>query len=484
MAHEPIAHPRSGSRGGETSLRPLSAPQESSAVAARSSGDVIAAIATAGGRAGIGVVRVSGPDLASIVEGVIGRELAPRVATFVTFRGAHGETLDQGLALLFPAPASYTGETVLELHGHGGPAVLSLLLNRCLDLGARLAEPGEFTKRAFLNGKLDLAQAEGVADLIEAATTTAARAAARSLSGAFSREITATVDALVELRAFTEATLDFPEEDIDFMRASDAAGRLAGLRQRLADVVGRARQGSLLREGLGVVLIGQPNVGKSSLLNQLVGDEIAIVTPVPGTTRDAIRGSIEIGGIPLHVVDTAGLRPTTDAVEKIGIERTRAAIERADLALIVTDAREPDHPADQAIAAELPPTLPRIVVRNKIDLAGLEATLSRTDCMVMVALSAKTGEGVEFLRGAILELVGVHDDMEGAFLARERHLRALDVAQSHLAGAAAHLAASSPPLELFAEELRQAQEALSAITGEFTADDLLGEIFGRFCIGK
>jgi len=256
------------------------------------------------------------------------------------------------------------------------------------------------------------------------------------------------------------------------------------LRERLAGVIGRARQGSLLREGLGVALIGQPNVGKSSLLNQLVGDEIAIVTPIPGTTRDAIRSSIEIDGIPLHIVDTAGLRPTTDAVEKIGIERTRAAIERADLALIVTDAREPDHPADQAIAAELPPTLPRIVIRNKIDLAGLEAMSSRTDGRAIVALSAKTGEGIDLLRRAILESVGIHEDMEGAFLARERHLRALDIAQSHLAIAAAHLAASSPPLELFAEELRQAQEALSAITGAFTADDLLGEIFGRFCIGK
>ena len=483
MAHEPIADARSDGRGGKTSLRPLSAPPSASAPPA-TPGDVIVAIATAGGRAGIGVVRVSGPDVRPILDGMVGRELAPRVATFVIFRGARGEMLDQGLALLFPAPASYTGETVLELHGHGGPAVLSLLLNRCLDLGARLAEPGEFTKRAFLNGKLDLAQAEGVADLIEAATTTAARAAVRSLSGAFSSEISATVDALIELRAFTEATLDFPEEDIDFIRASDAAGRLAGLRERLAGVIGRARQGSLLREGLGVALIGQPNVGKSSLLNQLVGDEIAIVTPIPGTTRDAIRSSIEIDGIPLHIVDTAGLRPTTDAVERIGIERTRAAIERADLALIVTDAREPDHPADQAIAAELPPTLPRIVIRNKIDLAGLEATSSRTDGRAIVALSAKTGEGIDLLRRAILESVGIHEDMEGAFLGRERHLRALDIAQSHLTIAAEHLAASSPPLELFAEELRQAQEALSAITGAFTADDLLGEIFGRFCIGK
>ncbi|TMG85782.1 MAG: tRNA uridine-5-carboxymethylaminomethyl(34) synthesis GTPase MnmE [Betaproteobacteria bacterium] len=483
MAHEPIAHSRSGHRGGQAPLS--AAPRSSSArVGIPAPGDVIAAIATPGGRGGIGVVRVSGPDLAPIVAGVVGRELAPRVATLATFKGAHGETLDQGLALLFAAPASYTGETVLELHGHGGSAVLALLLNRCLDLGARLAEPGEFTRRAFLNGKLDLAQAEGVADLIEAATTTAARAAARSLSGVFSREIRAAVDALIELRAFTEATLDFPEEDIDFIRASDAAGRLAGLREQLALIVGRARQGSLLREGLGIVLIGQPNVGKSSLLNQLVGDDIAIVTPVPGTTRDAIRGSIEIGGIPLHVVDTAGLRPTTDAVEKIGIERTRAAIEHANLALIVTDARDPRDPADQTIAAELPPTLPRLLVRNKIDLAGLEATAKRVDGIVTVALSANTGAGIDLLREAILEMVGAQEDMEGTFLARERHLRALDAAGSHLAAAAAHLAEKSPPLELFAEELRQAQEALSAITGEFTADDLLGDIFGRFCIGK
>src|SRR5437870_10114402 len=276
--------------------------------------DVIAAIATPPGRGGIGIVRVSGADLTRMVEGIVGRVPAPRVATLATFRATNGEALDQGIALLFPAPASYTGETVLELQGHGGPAVLALLLNRCLDLGARMAEPGEFTKRAFLNGKLDLAQAEGVADLIEAATTTAARAAARSLTGAFSREIHTAVDALIELRMFSEATLDFPEEDVEFIRAADAAGKLAAIRERLAGVVGRARQGSPLREGLGVVLIGQPNVGKSSLLNCLVGEDIAIVTPVPATTRDAIRSSSAFRGIPLHVIDTAGLRPTGDAV--------------------------------------------------------------------------------------------------------------------------------------------------------------------------
>jgi tRNA modification GTPase len=446
--------------------------------------EIIAAIATPAGRGGIGVIRVSGPDLGRIVAGVVDRPLAPRIATFATFLGAQGEALDRGLALLFPAPASYTGETVLELQGHGGPAVLALLLNRCLDLGARLAEPGEFTKRAFLNGKLDLAQAEGVADLIEAATTTAARAAARSLTGAFSREIHTAVDALVELRMFTEATLDFPEEDIEFVRAADAAGKLAALRERLGAIVSRARQGSLLREGLGVVLIGQPNVGKSSLLNQLVGEDVAIVTPVPGTTRDAIRSSIEIRGIPLHVIDTAGLRPTGDAVEMLGIERTLAAIERADLALVVIDAREPDHPADAAIVARLPALLPRIVVRNKIDLARIEARSERNDRASEVWLSALSGAGMKLLREAILAAVGVHQSMEGSFLARERHLRALDAAEVHLAAAAAHLEAASPPLELFAEELREAQEALSAITGEFTADDLLGAIFSRFCIGK
>ena len=482
MAHEPAAHARSGASRGQAPLNSAEAAPERTASAPR--GDVIAAIATAPGRAGVGVVRISGPDLRPIVAGMLGRDLVPRHATFAPFKGAHGETLDQGLAILFPAPASFTGETVLELHAHGGPAVLSLILGRCLDLGARLAEPGEFTKRAFLNGKLDLAQAEGVADLIEAATATAARAAARSLTGAFSSEIRSLVDALTELRAFTEATLDFPEEDIDFIRAADAPGKLASLRERLAGIVARAHQGSLLRDGLRVVLVGPPNVGKSSLLNQLVGDELAIVTPVPGTTRDAIRGNIEIDGIPLHVIDTAGLRPTTDAVEKIGIERTRAAIKGADLALIVTDAREPEHAADRAIAAELAERLPRIVVRNKIDLAGLEATSMLQGSTGTVALSAKTGEGVELLRQAILRLVGVHEDMEGAFLARERHLRALHDAGLRLDAAASHLAASTPPLELFAEELRQAQTALSAITGEFTADDLLGEIFGRFCIGK
>jgi len=446
--------------------------------------ETIAAVATPAGRGGIGVVRISGTDLSAIVEGVLGAEPSARTATLATFRGAGGEPLDRGIALYFPAPASYTGENVLELHGHGGPAVLGLLLGRCLDLGARIAEPGEFTRRAFLNGKLDLAQAEAVADLIDAATATAARAAARSLTGAFSEEIHAAVDGLIELRGFTEAALDFPEEDIEFMRTADAAGKLADLRARVAAIVARARQGSLLREGLDVVLIGQPNVGKSSLLNQLVGEDVAIVTPVPGTTRDAIRSRIEISGIPLHVIDTAGLRPAADAVEQIGIERTWASIARADLALIVTDAREPQHAGDATIIGRLPEGLPRIVVRNKIDLLGIDARRSSDQDAVEVWLSAKTGAGLELLREAILSTAGARDAMESVFLARARHLRALDFAAAHLAAADEQLAATPPALELFAEELRAAQQALGAITGEFSADDLLGEIFTRFCIGK
>jgi tRNA modification GTPase len=445
--------------------------------------DVIAAIATPPGRGGIGVVRVSGPDLRRIADGIVGRALPARVATLADFRGEHGEVLDQGLALLFPAPASYTGETVLELHGHGGPAVLALILARCLALGARPALPGEFTQRAFLNGKLDLAQAESVADLIDAATATAARAAARSLSGVFSREVTRVVDALIELRMHTEATLDFPDEDVDFIGASDALGQLTALRKSVTGLLERARQGSLLREGLDVVLIGVPNVGKSSLLNRLVGDEVAIVTPVAGTTRDAIRSSVEIRGIPLHLIDTAGLREATDEVETVGIERTWAAIARADLALIVTDARDPGSGADP-LEARLPAGLQRIVARNKIDLTGEEAHVVDVDGRRTVWISARTGAGIDLLEDAMLAAAGVHEDMEGTFLARARHLHALSVAVGHLDQAASHLSAAAPPLELFAEELRGAQTALATITGRFSADDLLGEIFGRFCIGK
>jgi tRNA modification GTPase len=453
--------------------------------------DTIAAIATPPGRGAIGVVRVAGPGVPAVIAGVVGRPLAPRHATLAVFRDERGEPLDAGLALYFPAPHSNTGDAVLELHGHGGPAVLRLLLARCVALGARLAEPGEFTKRAFLNGKLDLAQAEGVADLIEAATATAARAAARSLSGAFSREVRAQVDALVELRLFTEATLDFPEEDVDFLRAADAQGRLARLRGELAQLAARARQGALLRDGLAVVLVGAPNVGKSSLMNRLAGGDVAIVTPIPGTTRDALERAVEIRGIPITVIDTAGLRPTDDPIETLGIERTWAAVRDADLALVLVDAlaTATDSPADAAILAALPAALPRIVVHNKIDLAGLPPGVEPRDedggaPRRHVFLSAKTGAGVELLQQEILAQAGAHEDMEGAFLARERHLAALAEAGARLAAAAQQLAAVPPALELFAEEMRVAQAALAAITGEFTADDLLGAIFSRFCIGK
>ena len=456
--------------------------------------DTIAAIATAPGRGGIGVVRVSGDRVPGIVPALTGALPAPRVATRADFRAADGAVVDQGLVVYFPAPRSYTGEHVVELHGHGGPAVLRLLLGRCLELGARLAEPGEFTLRAFLNGKLDLAQAEGVADLIDAATTTAARAAARSLSGEFSRAIRAEVDALIELRTLTEATLDFPDEDIDFLRQADAAGRLARVRAGLAGIVERARAGAALRAGLSIVLVGQPNVGKSSLLNRLAGDEVAIVTPIAGTTRDTVRSQVELAGIPLSIVDTAGLRPTDDPIEAIGIERAWLAVRAADLALVLVDAQRSGDgitAGDAAILADLPPGLPRVVVHNKIDLAGLAARAEaaapgadRTLPRAHVWLCAATGEGVDLLRREMLAAVGLHDDLSASFLARERHLEALQGARLHLAAAAGHLEASSPPLELFAEELREAQLALSAITGEFGADDLLGEIFSRFCIGK
>ena len=468
----------------------------------------IAAIATPPGRGGIGVVRVSGADLDALIAGIAGRRLSPRVATRVTFRDAHGGAIDAGLALYFPGPHSYTGEDVVEWHGHGGPVVMRLLVARCIELGARPAEPGEFTKRAFLNGKLDLAQAESVADVIEAATASAVRAAARSLTGEFSREVNALRDALIDLRMYTEATLDFPDEDLDVLREGDVRARLGSIRARLADVLARSRRGCALREGLTVVLVGAPNVGKSSLLNRLVRDDAAIVTSIPGTTRDTIERQVEIAGIPLRIVDTAGLRPTTDPVEALGIARTRAAIQRADLALLMVDARDDDDesvgvgalpdpaPArgsrtssiEQRIAAlahELPAALPRIIVHNKCDLGGIAPHVeSRAGVASAVWLCALTGEGVDALEAEVKRVAGVEHDTEDAFFARARHLAALNDAAEHLRAAAVHADRAAPPIELFAEDLRLAQNAFSAITGEFTADDLLGEIFSRFCIGK
>lgn len=451
--------------------------------------DSIAAIATAPGRGGIGVVRISGHGLGALAQAITGKTPAPRRATYASFFDETGLVLDQGIALFFPAPHSYTGEDVLELQGHGGPAVLQAVLQRCVELGARLARPGEFTERAFHNNKLDLAQAESVADLIDATTTQAARSAMRSLQGDFSRAIHELVDELIRLRMLVEAMLDFPEEEVDAPDLTRRNRELASVRSGLDRVLALAQQGSLLREGAHIVLVGQPNVGKSSLLNRLSGEEVALVSDIPGTTRDVIRQAIQLEGVPLHILDTAGLRESQDVVEQMGIARTRRAAEKADLILVLLDATQGITPADQQILAALPAGIPRLFVFNKSDLLDGNTSQSsvrpagspRTGAEEadFLYLSAKTGTGLDDLRQRLLALIGWHQE-SGVFMARERHLRALDSAREHLIRAAAEVARA----ELFAEELRLAQEDLNAITGEFTADDLLGEIFSRFCIGK
>lgn len=450
--------------------------------------DPIVAVATAPGRGGIGIVRLSGSDLSPVVRDVLAcASLTPRHATFTRFVDASGHTIDEGIALIFPAPHSYTGETVLELQGHGGPVVLRLLLARCLEagreIGLRLAEPGEFTRRAFLNDRLDLAQAEAVADLIDASTETAARSAVRSLSGAFSVAVHALVEGLIELRTLVEATLDFPEEEIDFLEASDARGRLNALRKQLDDVFERSRQGALLREGLHVVLVGSPNVGKSSLLNALAGADVAIVTAVPGTTRDRIVQNIQIGGVPLVVVDTAGLRETGDEVERLGMARTLEAVAQADVVVHLVDATLPaaDEEVLKQVTAHARRAVPVLTAVNKIDLTGTAPGKREGQ----IALSAKTGAGLDVLREELLRLVGFTDPSgETVFLARERHLQALQAAREHLRMAAAHAERGDRQLDLFAEELRLAAQRLSEITGAFSPEDLLGRIFSRFCIGK
>ena len=476
--------------------------------------DPIAAIATAPGRGAVGIVRLSGKDLACVVSAICGKSLQARHASYLPFLDTHGQVIDQGLAIYFPAPHSYTGEDVLELQAHGGPVVLQLLLARCLEAaegldaatnrprlaGLRLARPGEFTERAFLNDKIDLAQAEAIADLIDASTETAARSAARSLSGEFSKEVHVLLERLVHLRMLVEATLDFPEEDIDFLQQADARGQLAGLQQTLAGVMQRAQQGAILREGIKVVIAGQPNAGKSSLLNALAGAELAIVTPVAGTTRDKVSQLIQINGVPLHVVDTAGLRdsllPEVDEVEKIGIARAWSEIESADAVLFLHDLTRQHTPGDeriaqsykaddaviaQVLAARLPGHIPVIDVWNKSDAAGAALV---NDAPTGVVISAKTGDGLQLLRQQLLQLVGWQAAPEGVFMARERHVRALREVDAQLLRAAGQLGARAPALDLLAEDLRQAQNALGAITGEFTSDDLLGEIFSKFCIGK
>lgn len=445
--------------------------------------DVIAAVATAPGRGGIGVVRISGPALLDLAERLGRVKPQPRLATLATFRDGEGRPIDQGLLLYFPAPHSFTGEDVLELQGHGGPVVLHLLLQRCLELGARLAEPGEFTRRAFLNDKLDLAQAEAVADLIDASSAQAARSALRSLSGDFSRQVHVLVERLIDLRMLIEATLDFPDEEIDaatILQNSNAGQRLQQLRADLAALQMRARQGSLLRSGLQVVLAGPPNVGKSSLLNRLAGEERAIVTDIAGTTRDAVRETIQIEGIPLHIIDTAGLRDTGDTVERLGIERSWREIGRADVILQLIDAAEGFTAVDRLIAAQLPPGVERLIIHNKCDLSGEPVRRVEEGGCVHLYLSAKNGAGIDLLHDALLRIAGWQDHGEDVILARERHLQALAAADGHLEMAFGEMLR----LELCAEELRLAQQVLSDITGEFTADDLLGAIFSRFCIGK
>jgi len=461
--------------------------------------DPIVAIATAPGRGAVGIVRVSGKDIAPVMAALCGKCLLPRHATYLPFRDAHGGIIDQGLAIHFPAPHSFTGEDVLELQAHGGPVVLQLLLARCLeagrDVGLRVAQPGEFTERAFLSDKIDLAQAEAIADLIDASTETAARSAARSMSGEFSQAVNALLEKLIHLRMLVEATLDFPEEDIDFLQKADARGQLGSLQQTLHVVLQRSGQGAILREGIKVVIAGQPNAGKSSLLNALAGAELAIVTPIAGTTRDKVMQLIQLDGVPLHVVDTAGLRDAGDGlqdideVEKIGIERAWTEIQSADAVLFLHDLSRQsainyianDVRIAGLLAQKLPPKIPIIDVWNKSDLADAPALAKTADGITM---SAKTGAGLQDLRQRLLQVVGWQSAPEGVYMARARHVQALQGVDGQLARASAQLGAAQPALDLLAEDLRQAQLHLSEITGQFTSDDLLGEIFSRFCIGK
>jgi len=464
----------------------------------------IVAIATAPGRGAVGIVRVSGRGMGALVQALCGRGLKAREASYLPFRDADGSAIDHGLAIYFAAPNSFTGEDVLELQAHGGPVVLQLLVQRCLQAaasvdaatgkpvlaGLRVAQPGEFSERAFLNDKIDLAQAEAIADLIDASTEAAARSASRSLAGDFSREIGELREALIHLRMLVEATLDFPEEEIDFLQKADAQGQLDTLQARLAQVLQRTRQGALLREGIRVVIAGQPNAGKSSLLNALAGAELAIVTPIAGTTRDVVQQTIQIEGVPLHVIDTAGLREgeDVDAVERIGIERAWGQIEKADAVLFLHDLTrvgQSDYAtADQEIAdnlaQRLPAAVPVIDIWNKADAAPADAAAGRAG----VVLSAKTGDGLQALRQRLLHEAGWQQASEGLYIARERHVQALLRVREHLELAQLHLAAQAQSLDLLAEELRQAQNALNEITGEFSADDLLGVIFSSFCIGK
>ncbi|TBU92138.1 tRNA uridine-5-carboxymethylaminomethyl(34) synthesis GTPase MnmE [Phytopseudomonas dryadis] len=450
--------------------------------------ETIAAFATAQGRGGVGIVRVSGPRARMIAITLSGIEPSPRHAHYGAWHDDAGEVIDEGLLLFFPGPHSFTGEDVLELQGHGGPVVLDMLLQRCLELGARQARPGEFSERAFLNDKLDLAQAEAIADLIEASSAQAARNAVRSLQGEFSRRVHELTERLISLRIYVEAAIDFPEEEIDFLADGHVLGLLDGVREQLSTVLREAGQGALLRDGMTVVIAGRPNAGKSSLLNALAGREAAIVTDVAGTTRDVLREHIHIDGMPLHVVDTAGLRATEDQVERIGVERALKAIGEADRILLVVDSTAPEARDPFALWPEFleqrPDPARVTLIRNKADLSAEQVRMQTSaDGHVSLALSAKSSAGLELLREHLKACMGFEQTAESGFSARRRHLDALRQAQSHLDHGHAQLTQAGAG-ELLAEDLRQAQQALGEITGAFSSDDLLGRIFSSFCIGK
>ncbi|SPJ32283.1 tRNA uridine-5-carboxymethylaminomethyl(34) synthesis GTPase MnmE [Kushneria phyllosphaerae] len=449
--------------------------------------DTISALATPPGRGGVGIIRLSGARTADIARVMLGFDPEPRRAHYGPFLGAEGQVLDEGIALWFPGPNSFTGEDVLELQGHGGPVIMDWLLERTVALGARLARPGEFSERAFLNDKLDLAQAEAIADLIEASSRAAAENALHSLQGEFSTRVQALVQRLIELRIFVEAAIDFPEEEIDFLGDGRVAEMLSNVRASLSEVRASAAQGALMREGMSVVIAGRPNAGKSSLLNALTERETAIVTDIAGTTRDVLREHIHLDGMPLHIIDTAGLRDTPDAVEKIGVQRAWAEIEKADRVLLMVDSRESGELDPMAIWPEFVERLPDpsklTLVRNKIDESGETSEPDLATTPPVIRLSATTGAGVEHLKAHLKGVMGFQSTSEGRFSARRRHLDALDRAGQALTHGADQLASASAG-ELLAEDLRAAQDSLGEITGEFTADELLGEIFGSFCIGK
>jgi len=466
----------------------------------------ITALATPPGRGGIAIVRVSGPKVLDIIRGILGRDITPRQATHLKFLAADQSTIDEGIAIYFAAPNSFTGEDVLELQGHGSPVIIDMLLQRLLELGAVLAKPGEFSERAFLNGQLDLAQAEAIADLIDASSKQAARSAMRSLQGQFSNEVHALNEKIIHLRMYIEAAIDFSDEEIDFLADEKLTLQAQAIKQGLADIQQKAKQGSILREGISVVIVGEPNVGKSSLLNALSGKELAIVTDIPGTTRDVLRDQILIDGIPLHIIDTAGLRESTDVVEQEGIKRAYAEVLKADLILFISAAKLPSARESGALAADetapaigwhipvpdgllrehltLSPHIPMLTVLNKIDMHGLAANLYVESDRAVISLSAKTGEGLDLLKQQIKEKIGYQGETDGIYLARRRHLDALARAENHVMTALEQLYSRNRAGELAAEDLRQAHLALCEITGEFTADDLLGKIFSNFCIGK